>query len=269
MNGRDLIVPLVESVTALAPTAQWEERIEGKAVIRYAFGDEVHPEDALYAYAFGDVAIIIHARRPQEAVEALRAMPCRIKALALLESTDPVDRAAARAMFEENLADPDLPEFERTLALATLARHERSTGRLASAVRRLREALAVGGADGNGTNGEEEIELAEMLLARDTRTDLVEAKRLLDRRASEPPLFARSRYRLAVAQARACARLGDDAGTRQWASSALDLAALGDSGLPHHPDLGLVDAEEEELEGLREMAHDVDQPIRAAHLADD
>jgi hypothetical protein len=215
---------------------------------------ERHRDDWFRSGDWDEASRAEFATRLARARPQSRAQYRRIKALGLLESGDPVGHAAARAMFEENLADPDLPEFERTLALATLARHERSTGRLASAVRRLRDALAVGGADGNGTNGEEEIELAEMLLAQDSQSDTLEAKRLLDRRASDPPLFVRSRYRLAVAQARACARLGDDAGTREWASSALDLAALENSGLPHHLALGLADAKEEELAWLRGAA---------------
>ena len=213
-----------------------------------------HPDDWFRSGDWDEASQAEFATRLARARPHNRAQYRRIKALGLLESDDPAGHAAAKAMFEENLADPDLPEFERTLALTTLARHERSTGRLASAVRRLRDALAVGGADGNGTNGEEEIELAEMLLARGSQTDLIEAKRLLDRRASAPPLFVRSRYRLAVAQARACARLGDDEGARAWASTALDVAALKDSGLPHHAELGLADADAEELAWLRSAA---------------
>jgi hypothetical protein len=180
----------------------------------------------------------------------------RIKAIALLDTKDPVRQQAGRSMLEENLAIPDILSFERTVALTTLARHERSRGRLTGAVRALRQALAVGGPDANGTTGEEEIELAEVLLAQGSEADLREAKALLDRRASDPPIFVRSRYRLAVGQTRVCLALGDASAASGWASQALELAKAEHSGLRNHPELGLVDPPEVERIWLRDVAND-------------
>lgn len=183
----------------------------------------------------------------------------RIKALALLDTNDPARQQAGRAMLEENLAIPDLFSFERTVALTTLARHERSRGRLPRALRALRQALAVGGPDASGTTGEEEIELAEVLLAQGVDGDIAEAKALLDRRASDPPIFVRSRYRLAVAQTRVCLALGDPLAAAAWASQALELADTEHSGLRNHPELGLIDPPVAERTWLREVAS-VGQP---------
>jgi hypothetical protein len=113
----------------------------------------------------------------------------RVKALALLQTRNRAREAAGRALLEENLALANLPAHERTLALGTLARHDLVGGRLDSAMLYLRAALAIGGPDASGTTGEEEIELAEVLLANGGAEDAHEAKALLDRRASHLPLF--------------------------------------------------------------------------------
>ena len=200
------------------------------------------------------------ASRTEFAARLKRARPYnqiqyrRIKALALLGTTDPVRQEAGRAMLEENLAILDLSEFERTVALTTLARQERSHGRLAGALRALRQALAMGGPEASGTTGEEEIELAEVLLERGGAADIPEAKTLLDRRASDPPIFVRSRYRLAVGQARAClavaTHLPQPLGHRRHSNSRTPRH----SGLRNHPKLGLVDPPEAERAWLRDVA---------------
>jgi hypothetical protein len=179
----------------------------------------------------------------------------RIKASALLVSGDRVREDAGRALVEDNLAQADLPQHERTWALATLARLDVARGRLADAERSLRAALAIGGPDASGTTGEEEIELAEILLAKGDDADIREAQALLDRRATRMPVFVRSRYRLAVAQARVSIALADASGAAAWASTALDLAAAEHSGLRHHPALGLIEVSEAELASLRDVAH--------------
>jgi hypothetical protein len=213
------------------------------------------PKDDWYRSADWDEASQAEfAERQRRARPYNQIQHRRIKALALLGTRDPVRQDAGRALLEENLAIPDLIDFERTVALTTLARHDRSRGRLAGALRFLRTALAAGGPDGNGTTGEEEIDLAEALLEQGAESDVREAKTLLDRRASDPPLFVRSRYRLAVAQARVCLALGDASAAATWASSALELAAVERSGLRNHPDLGLVDPPESERSWLRSVA---------------
>ena len=178
----------------------------------------------------------------------------RIKAIALLRSGDPIREEAGAGLLRENLALSDLADHERVLTLVLLAEHDQLRGRLAEAESSLRQALAIAGPDGSGTSGEEEIALAEILLARGGEASLEEAKRLLDRRASEMPLFVRSRYRLAVASAHVCLALRQPADAAQWAAVALDLAATRDSGLARHPALGLVTSTDQELRWLRDVA---------------
>jgi hypothetical protein len=178
----------------------------------------------------------------------------RIKAIALLRSGDPIREEAGAGLLRENLALSDLADHERVLTLVLLAEHDQLCGRLAEAESSLRQALAIAGPGGSGTSGEEEIALAEILLARGGEASLEEAKRLLDRRASEMPLFVRSRYRLAVASAHACLALRQPADAAQWAAVALDLAATRHSGLARHPALGLVTSTDQELRWLRDVA---------------
>lgn len=163
------------------------------------------------------------------------------KAAALLGSGDPVRIAAGRELLEQNLTTQGIHDYERVGILVLLAELARSDGRLDEAEGRLREALQIAGPDGSGTNGEEEIRLAEILVERGGVDRLREAKALLDRRAGDPPLFVRSRYRLFVAQAGACVALGDPRGAAAWAEAALAAADATDSGLRNHPRLGLVD----------------------------
>jgi hypothetical protein len=207
------------------------------------------------------------AARMKRAHPGNRVQYRRIKALALLETRDPIRVAAGRAMLQENLRTPDLPSFERTLALASLARQDRADGRLTSAIELLRDALRTAGPDGSGTSGEEEIELAEMLLAMGGREELLEAKALLDRRATELPLFVRSRYRLAVAQTRVAQLLDDPTTASASAATALELAAVDHSGMRHHPDLGLVEAPAAELAWLQDVrAGEHARPFPSADL---
>jgi hypothetical protein len=75
VDGRALVRPLID---AFGPNENVrEEVIAGKTVIRYEpLGWSADPNsDLFFGYAFDDLAIVILARRPQEAVEALLAMP--------------------------------------------------------------------------------------------------------------------------------------------------------------------------------------------------
>lgn len=177
----------------------------------------------------------------------------RIKAIALLGSGDETRGHVGEALLNENLALADLPGHERVLDLCLLAGHFQRSGRSREAEACLREALAIGGPDGSGTSGEEEIALAEILIERGGGEDLEEAGRLLNRRASKMPLFVRSRYRLAVACARLYVALHQGGEAANWARAALELAETSDSGLTYHPDLGLVSADEAEVQWLRKV----------------
>ena len=179
----------------------------------------------------------------------------RIKAVSLFGTADPRRAVAARELLEQNIA-ADSDDFEKVIALVLLAKQERAEGRLQDAQVRLRLALAIAGPDGGGTSGEEEIELAEILLEQGGPKRVAEAKALLDRRAQEMPFFVRSRYRLCVALVRTYLALGDEPSAVPWAGAALDLAAVENSGLASRPALGLVEADSEALSWLRSVASD-------------
>jgi hypothetical protein len=67
-------------------------------------------------------------------------------------------------------------------------------------------------------------------------------------------MFVRSRYRLAVGQARVCLAFGDSSAAAAWATQALELAEAEHSGLQNHPELGLVDPPEAERGWLLNVA---------------
>ena len=75
VEGQALLMPFIESTMAIANVRT--EVIDGKLVTRFGSEGGGGPDAVgdLYGYAFGDLAIIILARRPEEAREALRAMP--------------------------------------------------------------------------------------------------------------------------------------------------------------------------------------------------
>jgi hypothetical protein len=164
----------------------------------------------------------------------------RIKALALLASGDRKVEAAGRELLEQVVSDRDARGDEKISALCFLGAHEQDRGRLTDAERHLRAALSLMTSNRSGSTQLEEVRLAEILLAKGGRSDLGEARELLDRRAGSPPLLLSSRFRMCVAGVRVSLALKDETRAADWAASALDLAASPHSGLANHPTLGLV-----------------------------
>ena len=73
-DGRALLRPLVDTFGIFENIR--EETLAGKTVLRYDVRSEGQSDwSVAVAYSFDDVAIAILARRPQEAAEALNAMP--------------------------------------------------------------------------------------------------------------------------------------------------------------------------------------------------
>lgn len=202
------------------------------------------PKDAWYRSADWDhgARAEFEARLARSARE-YRVQYRRIKAIALLGSGDRTKEAAGRDLLEQTLADRDARGDERTTALCILGAHEHDAGRLDEAERYLRAAMALMSSNRSGSSELEEIRLAEILLARGERQHLEEARDLLDRRASPPPRFLSSRFRLCLVGARVSLALEDRARAADWANEALDLAASTSSGLANHPTLGLVETD--------------------------
>jgi hypothetical protein len=179
----------------------------------------------------------------------------RIKALALLGSGSPESEAAGYQMLAGVVDDPHAYHFEKVGALSFLGAYDQEQGRLDSAERNLRLALAaMRTKPGGGGTGEEEIGLAEILLAHGGRTRLDEALELLATRAQDPPRLLKSRFRLCLAAARVSLALGHSRQAGEWASAALSLADATHSGLANHPDLGLVETDPQTREWLASVA---------------
>lgn len=167
----------------------------------------------------------------------------RIKGIALLESGDRKREAAGRELLEQIVSGRDAPGHERITALCVLGAHEQDRGSLIDAEHHLRAALGLMASNPSGSSQLEEVRLAEILLAKGGRPDLVEARDLLDRRAASPPRFLSARFRMCVAGARVSLALKDKTRAADWAAAALDLAASTHSGLANHPTLGLVETD--------------------------
>lgn len=133
----------------------------------------------------------------------------RIKAVALLDTGQPDKESAGYRLLSEALTDADTPDFERATALSLLGFHDLDRGRLDDADRNLRSAIALLARGGSGGTQLEEVALAEVLLARGGRSELEEARALLESRAKDPPLLLKDRFRLSVTAARVSLALGE------------------------------------------------------------
>jgi len=178
----------------------------------------------------------------------------RIKALALLESTDGIKATAGREMLLSIVHDGDAPRFEVVGALCLLGAHLHDTGAFAEAEVYLRHALAVMGTNESGSTGLEAIRLAEILLDRGRPDDLAEAQDLLERRAADPPTFVASRFRLALAATKVALARGQAEVASDWARAALTYASAKHSGLANHPTLLLAKANKSTRAWLESVA---------------
>jgi hypothetical protein len=178
----------------------------------------------------------------------------RIKALALLGTDDADRQRAGRELLAEVIDADDAPFFEQTMAMRSVAAHDHSVGRLDDAEQLMRVVIRRLAVDPSGGDGEEAIELAEILIEGGDPARTMEAAMILDRLTATPPTFPRSVYRMGLAGVTASLALGDRARAAVWARSALQAAARTDSGFRHHPRIGLVDAPAAELRWLRTIA---------------
>jgi hypothetical protein len=106
----------------------------------------------------------------------------------------------------------------------------------------------------SGTTANVEIGLAEILLATSGSPRNHEAQQLLTSWISRPGLkFDNQLFRWHLALIHLSEQTGDHATVRQSAKTALELATRGPQ-LPHHRDLGLVQADEATLRRLRKLA---------------
>lgn len=178
----------------------------------------------------------------------------RIKAVALLETGNPAKATAGRTLLIEVAESPDAPDFEKVMALSMLGERALREERLDEAEANLREALRISGPNGSGTSGLEEAWLAQVALARADGAGLQEARALIERRATDPPLILSARLEIYLTAARVALALEDRAAAASWARAALGLADADHSGLANHPTLGLIHLSSQTRTWLNQLA---------------
>ena len=174
----------------------------------------------------------------------------RIKAHSLLATGDPAKTAGARQLLREIVEGSDSQDFEHVMALSTLGKLALDDGRIDDAEASLRTAMRL---IENGTGGGSDLEeawLAEALVARGERGDLEDARAIMERRVSSPPLILSARFQVWLTAARVAMAGGDDSAAATWARAALEVAAAEHSGLANHPGLGLPDVDQETRDWL-------------------
>jgi len=150
---------------------------------------------------------------------SLRPQYLHMKALALEDSGDPALRSAATELFQRELDDPQATTGDVLLARQGLARLAARRGELEIAEDHLRQCTALE-ADGN-VSAESKLALAELLLAKGTSADLVEARELLESGLYISPA---QRFRAALASTRLMAGEGFVEQARNFARQALAVA---------------------------------------------
>lgn len=181
-----------------------------------------------------------------------RSQYLRIKALALIETRDPIRRAAGEELLLRLIGEyPDA--FDVPVAHEILAETYLEDGRLADAEARYRAAIDAQ-AVRPGVRSYAALSLAELLIAKGDPASLTEARDLLERSADDlaasplPPV----RVRQELALARLAWRRGDLAEARTSATRALQIAA--EPPNPRWGSLGAVSISEKTMAELRRMA---------------
>ena len=198
-------------------------------------------------------------QRLRRARESNRPQYLRVQAVTLLdsESADARDRQAAITLLHR-LLDQYPDNWQVPVAHELLGKAYWADRDLDRAEQHLRRCLVTSPPDRSGTTGVPDLTLAELLVERGTRADLVEAAALLDAADLIKRLAFHSRvFRFYLVRARLAARIGDD---RQgdYAEHALRVAMITEPQLPRHPDVGLVRADPAVLAELQRMATPVE-----------
>ena len=179
----------------------------------------------------------------------------RIKGSALIQADDPAAQAVGLDLLQRVLAEDTDSVIDIPIAHDVLGDYYRRRGELDRAIDEYEAAIATAtrGEVRSGGTGIEELDIAEVLIQRGAPGDYEAAERLLrsDQLVSQRH-FNRTIFRIHVARARLDAKLGRD--PRDAANRALATASIADPQLPRHPDVGLVDADDETLSEMRVLA---------------
>jgi hypothetical protein len=195
-----------------------------------------------------------------------RSQYLKIQGSILTHSTLPSDRQAGRELLRRAIDEDDNDQFNAVGALQTLAASLAADDQPHEAVTALRETLRLTRKNGiSGTSGTAELDLAELLIRLDNAEQVAEAIGLLvgvQTRVQEQSFLAGTQFRFNLVCARTAQRTNNPA-AGSFARRALALADHGTSGLPRHPELGVVQVGPITRGELQEInqAHPEDLPI--------
>ncbi len=188
-----------------------------------------------------------------KARQASRPQYVRLKALALLETSDAGRRRAGVSLLERVLSEYPGSRIEVAGAHRALARYHEESGNTASAAQHYRETLR----EQEGTNvfHGAELLLAELIVRERLDCAYQEANELLDRVVEHGPIFKSEQFRYAAARSRLASRRGDDDEAAAFAFGALDLFEHNEPVSSYHPEIGLIRADDATLAELQALAH--------------
>lgn len=181
-----------------------------------------------------------------------RAQYLRIQGLTLIETNQHQQLDAGRALLQRVITDYPDQLLEVAGAHAALADSYLREQRVSEAIAHLRVCLIL--ESGRSFGHKAELLLAEALLAHDpTDSELGEVATLLDQSANKA-FFHSEVWRIAVARARRCDKLGDAEGAGAHASEALALLADNTPKLPRHPSIGLIRTDAQTIDEMQQLA---------------
>lgn len=184
----------------------------------------------------------------------------RIQGSTLIDATDDASRRAGAALLERLLDEySEAWPPESAGAHVDLARYREETGDVASAAAHYRAAVLLQ----QGTNMQwgAEIELAELIIRHALRDAEDEADELLDGLLADGLFLRSEQFRYAVARMRLARRRGDADEAAAFACGALHLLADNRSISSHHPQVGLILADEVTRAELEEAAAQGDPEV--------
>jgi len=186
-----------------------------------------------------------------KAYPASRAQYLRLKAVALLDTSDPGRRRAGVLLLERVLSEYPEERIQTTGALYALARYYEESGDVERAAEHYRDTLRK---EGPNLSHGAELTLAELIIRERLDDAYPEADELLDRVREDGPFFRSQEFRYAVARSRLASRRGADDEAAAFALGALDLFDHNRPVSSYHPDVGLILADEATIAELESRA---------------
>ncbi len=185
-----------------------------------------------------------------------RVQYLRIKALSLLETTDPERREAGVALLQRLLCEHGDVRAEAAGAHVMLAEYHEQEGDPGQALTHYRESLVL--AKGTNVFWGAELTLAELIVREQLAEHYDEATELLDTFVADDLVLRSDQYRYAVLRARLAQRQHRSALAAAYARGALQLFDTNRPLSSRHPEFGLARADEATLEELEVLADQAD-----------